>query len=105
MDLILTLLEDKRKETKCKETKFQEALDAAWGKMEKYYKLTDLRNAYVVATVLDPHMKMAYFKKKWPQKWLTDVQKKVRMVYNEFRAVLNKNKESIPDIPTTNYDN
>src|SRR6266480_4431268 len=30
-----------------------------------------------------------------------DVQNKVRTVYNEFRTALNKNKESIPDIPAT----
>ena len=76
MDLILTLLEDKRREGKLKEAKFKEALDAALGKLEKYYRLTNFNNAYVVATVFDSQMKLKYFKKKWLQKWLTGVKKK-----------------------------
>ena len=94
MDLILTLLEDKRREAKRKEARFKEVLDAAWGKLEKYYRLTEFSNAYVVATVLDPQMKLKYFKKKWPQKWLTGVKEKVRTVYDEFLVKLNKKHES-----------
>lgn len=40
-------------------------VNLAWKKLDEYYKLTDDSAVYLVATILDPRLKMAYFEHAW----------------------------------------
>ena len=40
-------------------------VDAAWAKLEKYYKHTDDTIIYVAATILNPVCKWTYFERRW----------------------------------------
>lgn len=41
------------------------SLTSAWNKVEKYYKLADETPVYYAAVVLDPRLKMHYFRSIW----------------------------------------
>jgi hypothetical protein len=54
------------------DTRLAMCVNLAWMKLDKYYKLTDDSAVYLVAAVLDPRLKMAYFEQAWANKpeWL-----------------------------------
>ena len=62
----------------------KKGIDAAWLKLEKYYELTDDTPVYVVATVLNPMNKWAYFEQHWgshPQ-WISTAKKAAKDFWN-----------------------
>ena len=44
------------------------AINNAWLKLDKYYTLTDMTEAYVAAVVLNPYKKWSYFEASWKSK-------------------------------------
>ncbi|KAG1787134.1 uncharacterized protein HD556DRAFT_1247235, partial [Suillus plorans] len=56
-----------------KYTRFARALKAAATKLDEYYERTTNSPAYIIAMLLDPTAKIAYFKKHWPSNLLDDV--------------------------------
>src|SRR5436190_16828405 len=64
-DMLLEMLETERKKSRPEDVPFQKALDASWGKLDKYYQETDKCPVYIVATMLDPRMKYKYFEEHW----------------------------------------
>src|SRR5436305_9128747 len=65
MDILLEILEKARGVTRSKDSPFQQAVDAAWRLLTKYYKLIDQSPAYIAFIVLDPRLKFDYFERKW----------------------------------------
>src|SRR5579859_1001739 len=60
----------------------------AWKKMDEYYQATDVSKVYLVASVLDPRLKMEYFKKHWKKSWLKDYLKKLDDLMEEFTTTM-----------------
>jgi len=60
----------------------------AWKKMDEYYQATDVSKVYLVASVLDPRLKMEYFKKHWKKSWLKDYRKKLDDLMEEFTTTM-----------------
>ena len=54
-----------KKKSRPSDAPYRRALDASWGKLCKYYKLTDKSPVYVVTGMLDPRMKYQYFEHRW----------------------------------------
>ena len=54
----------------------------AWLKLQKWYNTTDTK-VLAVSAVLDPCIKIAFFKKvlRWPQDWIDSIHNKVRPQY------------------------
>jgi hypothetical protein len=54
------------------ETHLATCVNLAWRKLEAYYRYTDKSAVYLVATVLDPRLKLGYFEHAWADKpeWL-----------------------------------
>ena len=63
--MLLVLLENEKKKSRPSEAPFWAALEAAWKKLNKYYKLTDKSIVYIIATMLNPCMKYNYFERNW----------------------------------------
>ena len=49
----------------------------AWKSLDGWYSKTDDSKAYLVASVLDPRVKMRYFEKTWKNSWLTGAREKL----------------------------
>ena len=63
-DRILSTLEEARK-TYTANKNLAKSIDLAWNKMKDYYKKTDIAKVYLVASVLDPRIKLRYFEINW----------------------------------------
>lgn len=85
-DMLLEMLEKEREKSRPSDAPFQKALDASWGKLNKYYNLTDKSSVYVVALMLDPRMKYEYFKRNWRVDWLEDAMRKMRSTFNQYHS-------------------
>ena len=59
-------------------------IDHAHGLFSKYYELTDVTEAYVVAMVLDPRQKYKYFFENWKKKYHAGMKRKMEAMYKEF---------------------
>ena len=46
-------------------THLRTCVNLAWKNLDEYYKLTDVSAVCLVATVLDPRLKMVYFEHTW----------------------------------------
>jgi len=64
-------------------------IDHAHRLFSKYYELTDRTEAYVVAMVLDPRQKYAYFEYHWEARHLPGVHEKTETMYREFCVEVN----------------
>src|SRR5947207_6183509 len=82
--MLLALLETERKKSRPDDAPFQKALDASWGKLDKYYQETDKCPVYIVATMLDPRMKYKYFEKHWRKDWWEEAMGKMRATFNQY---------------------
>jgi Domain of unknown function (DUF4413) len=73
--------------------------ESAWEKLDKYHKLTDESRVYRVAAVLDPRMKLTYFRSqaKWPSERMVEVRRAVRSMYDEYK-IGEEEEEDVPDI-------
>ena len=67
-DLLLSKLETEKRKPR-RDGPFKAAIDLAWKKLDGYYKKTDDSITYIIATILDPIMKMDYFNREWPADW------------------------------------
>src|SRR5579859_802690 len=67
----------------------------AWNKMDEYYRETDESKVYLMASVLDPRLKMEYFKKHWRKSWLKDYQMKLDYFMEEFTTTMGKSNVNI----------
>jgi hypothetical protein len=85
MDMLLSHLEKAKKESTPASTAFRSAIEAAWVKLDHYNGLTDSTPVYAVAVVLDPRMKLEYFKRNWKPEWVTDLKPKLRRMYEGYR--------------------
>jgi hypothetical protein len=63
------------------------AINNAWLKLDKYYTLTDMTEAYVAAVVLNPYKKWSYFEASWKSKpdWLSAAKEKVQALWEEYK--------------------
>ena len=88
-DSLLHKLETaKKKYVKSNNTNFATCVNLAWRKMDEYYDKSDDSKVYFVASVLDPRIKLRYFEKYWPEKWLTDSQTKLDAYLKEFTTAM-----------------
>ena len=65
--------------------------ESAWEKCEKYYKLADTTAAYYAAIVLDPTLKMQWFKDQWQnhevkKAWISTAEQAVRELWLEYKG-------------------
>ena len=58
--------------------------------MDEYYQVTDVFKVYLKASVLDPRLKMEYFKKHRKKSWLKDYRKKLDDLMEEFTMVMGR---------------
>jgi hypothetical protein len=81
---VLRSLLDKERNVKGKksDTLVRKASQAGWEKLDKYSVLTDKSPIYVVATILDPRLKLEYFQKVC--NWSTERVREVREVVEDF---------------------
>jgi len=63
LDFLLQHLEDAKKKYTGKSI-IATCVNLAWLKLNEYYEKTDLTSLYVIATMLDPRMKYAYFERR-----------------------------------------
>jgi len=63
--------------------------------MDEYYRETDESKVYLMASVLDPRLKMEYFKKHWRKSWLKDYQTKLDDFMEEFTTKMGKSNVNI----------
>jgi len=63
-----------------------EAIIAAMEKIRKYYSLAEA-SVYYIATILDPRLKLDYYKQhKWEKKWIKMAKQSIENTYNNFYA-------------------
>ena len=91
-DLILNGLE-RAKERKDLSTNLLTCINLAWKKMKEYYAKSDISKVYLVGAVLDPRIKLGYFKENWPKEWL----KGLRWKLDEYTEEFTKAMEVIDD--------
>ncbi|KAJ6550367.1 ribonuclease H-like domain-containing protein, partial [Mycena sp. CBHHK59/15] len=62
---------------------FHEAIEAVLSKVDEYYQKTGNSNSYVLAMVLDPRRKLAYFEKHWPKSLQASAKKALEKMFKE----------------------
>ncbi|KAF7346742.1 putative AC transposase [Mycena sanguinolenta] len=87
------------KGSKEKYSPFHEAIEAALLKVNEYYQKTSNSNSYVLAMVLDPQRKLAYFEKHWPKSLQASAKKELEKMFKERYMQLQVNSEK--PAPTT----
>jgi hypothetical protein len=65
MDYLLHHLEERRSQPGS--TYFMTCLNVGWLKLKKYYEITDLNPAYIMAVFLNPHYRQVWFEEHWAQ--------------------------------------
>ncbi|KAJ7923871.1 ribonuclease H-like domain-containing protein [Mycena leptocephala] len=78
---------------------FHEAIEAALSKVDEYYQKTSNSNSYVLAMVLDPRRKLAYFEKHWPKSLQASAKKALEQMFKERYTQLQVNADK--SAPTT----
>ncbi|KAJ6593319.1 ribonuclease H-like domain-containing protein, partial [Mycena capillaripes] len=71
------------KSSKEKYSPFHEAIEAALSKVNEYYQKTGNSNSYVLAIVLDPRRKLAYFQKHWPTSLQASAKRELEKMFKE----------------------
>ncbi|KAG2028617.1 hypothetical protein BDR03DRAFT_1019571 [Suillus americanus] len=74
-------------------------LKAAAKKLDEYYKKTTDTAAYVIAMLLDPTSKLAYFKKHWPSNLLNDV-----LASSNYKSKVGSLKRLIQEVQSDSED-
>jgi hAT family C-terminal dimerisation region len=74
------------------------AMKLACKKMDCYYSLTDSLNAYCIAMVLHPGMKLEYFhNQKWEEEWIEQMETLVREEYTtKYEKVTDESNTAAP---------
>jgi hypothetical protein len=85
MDMLLEILEKARGKPRPKDAAFQEAVDASWQLLTKYYKLTDKSPVYIASVVLDPRMKYEYFERAWKKDWIRPAKRIIASLYQKYK--------------------
>ena len=65
MDYLLHYLEERRSQPGT--PFFMVSLNVGWLKLKKYYAITDLNPAYIIAVFLNPHYRQVWFEEHWEQ--------------------------------------
>ena len=86
MDMLLEILEKARGKPRPKDSAFQEAIDASWALLTKYYKLTDKSPVHVASVVLDPRMKYDYFERAWDKNWIRPAKRIMASLYQKYKS-------------------
>jgi hypothetical protein len=73
---------------------FQEAVDASWLLLTKYYKLTDKSPVHIASVVLDPRMKYDYFERTWKKDWIRPAKRIMKAFYQKYKT--------LEDVPMSN---
>ena len=65
---------------------YNTGINAAWLKLEKYFKLTDVSPLYVAAIVLHPGRRFEYFEDKWAKylTWIKNAKKSFKNLFQEY---------------------
>jgi hypothetical protein len=97
MDLLLKRLEDAKEKYTSTKSALATCVNLAWKKLDEYYTLTDKSPVYMVAVVLDPRMKMAYFQRKWRthSDWIDTARMRFNEMFNEYREDMNCPTEDV----------
>jgi len=61
--------------------------NSGWGKLDKYYRLTDESPAYVAAIVLHPSHKWHYVQENWKKEWVESSKKLMETLWDEYKPV------------------
>ena len=61
--------------------------------MKDYYKKTDIAKVYLVASVLDPRIKLRYFEINWQPAWLVGARDKLDQYLEEFTIAMKINMD------------
>jgi hypothetical protein len=65
MDMLLDRFESIKSNATSTSSAFHATVDATWGKLNKYYTLTEQSTIYIVAIILHLCMKLCYFQRHW----------------------------------------
>jgi len=87
MDMLLKRLEDAKIEFTTSKSAFATCVNLAWKKLDEYYTLTDKSPVYMVAVLLDPRMKLAYFQHHWKTRpsWIDMARTRFEEMFNGYR--------------------
>src|SRR5579859_4032393 len=69
-----------------KDSAFQEAINASWSLLTKYYKLTNKSPVDIGSVVLDPHMKYDYFERAWDKNWIRPAKQIMESLYQKYKS-------------------
>ena len=86
-DNILSMLETAKVEY-TKYVRFAAGIDLVWQKLADYYEKSDISKVYLISAVLDPQVKMRYFKKSWKKDWLIGAHGKLDKHWEEFTIAI-----------------
>jgi hypothetical protein len=85
MDFILTQFEEGKKRFK-DHPQLSKMFNSGWGKLNKYYILTEDTPIYVAALVLNPSRKWNYIQRNWDQrKWVEDAKKIMQAFWDGYK--------------------
>lgn len=75
---------------------YNTGINAAWMKLEKYFKLTDSSPLYVAAIILHPAWRFEYFEDKWAKhpNWIKNVKKTFKSLYLKYCETVSTNVDS-----------
>ena len=95
--MLLSMLEDAKQEYQVQKSLFASCINLAWVKLDEYYSLSDKSPVYIVAVVLDPHLKLQYIEKRW-----RDHHDRIKLAQEKLRTIFNRYREdSGPSLATT----
>lgn len=103
MDMLLSHLEKAKMENLLGSEPLKRAIEAAWSKLDYYYQLTDSAPVYGIAIVLDPRLKLDYFKRKWKADWIVELKRKLQREYEEYKkdSVTQESQTACTDVLST----
>jgi hypothetical protein len=82
------------------------SINLTWIKMKDYYQKSDDSKVYLVAAVLDPQVKLAYFKENWKKEWCRGLREKLDTYMREFTTAMESidNQSSPPPSQSSSCD-
>jgi hypothetical protein len=87
MDYLMHHLETRRSQPGS--IHFMASLNLGWLKLRKYYQITDLNPAYIMAVFLNPHYRLSWFQDHWTLAWIKIAKQTIDQEYTEAKRTYN----------------
>jgi hypothetical protein len=89
MDRLLSHLEEFKLEMEVSNSGLSDAVEAAWAKLDEYYRRTDQTPVHIISLVVDPRIKLSYFHRQWSHNpdWIVGAKVKVEELFGQYSAL------------------